>query len=55
MKFKDWLAASVIISVIPVLWMCQGFGIVQLGGEIIGATIMAWGLVLQHYFEKSKP
>ena len=49
-NFKDILAAACIIIVIPALWVVQGLGYVQLDGEVIGATIMAWGLILRDYF-----
>lgn len=49
-NFKDILAAACIIIVIPILWVSQGLGYVQLDGEVIGATIMAWGLILRDYF-----
>ncbi len=51
---NDLLALLVLIVIIPGLWIIQGRGIVTMPGEVIGATIMGWTLVLQYYFRKKK-
>lgn len=52
MKFRQLLAALCIIVVIPMLWVTHACGLLTLPGEIIGATIMAWGTIVTFYFEK---
>lgn len=52
---NDWLALFILLVVIPGLWLAVGLGTVQLPGEVVGATIAAWTLVLQYYFRKSPP
>jgi len=54
-KINDILAILVLTIIIPGLWITMGFGLITLGGEITGATIMAWGLVLQYYFRRKPP
>ena len=51
-KFADRLAFMLLL-LIPGLW--AGNRWLQMPGEIIGATIMAWGLVVQFYFRKKEP
>jgi len=51
-KFNDALALAVVAGVIPGLWIANGVGLIRLPGEVVGATIMAWGLILQYYFRK---
>lgn len=51
-NFNDLLAMLLIIIIIPGLWVAQGLGILSMPGEVIGATIMAWGLIIQFYFRK---
>ena len=50
-KFRQFLAAMCIIVVIPGLWVSHALGYLTLPGEVIGATIMAWGTILTFYFE----
>ena len=52
--FNDLLALLTLIVIIPGLWVGAGVGWLALPGEIIGATIMGWTLVLQFYFRKKK-
>jgi len=54
-KINDILAILVLTIIIPGLWITMGLGLITLGGEITGATIMAWGLVLQYYFRRRPP
>ncbi|HEY4712133.1 MAG TPA: hypothetical protein VIH69_05605 [Dehalococcoidia bacterium] len=51
--FNDYLAL-ILMFVIPLLWVFQGLTWITLEGEIIGATIMGWTLVLQFYYRKRK-
>ena len=48
----DILALLAMIGIIPGLWIAQGMGLLAMPGEVIGATIMGWGLILQFYFRK---
>lgn len=52
---NDWIALIILLLVIPGLWVLVGLGMVTMPGEIIGATIAAWTLVLQYYFRKQPP
>lgn len=49
--FNDRLALIVAVG-LPGLWIVHGLGLAPLPGEILGATIAAWTLVLQYYFRK---
>lgn len=51
-NFNNLLALLVVIIVIPGLWVTQGLGKLAMPGEVVGATIMAWGLIIQFYFRK---
>ena len=51
---NDILALAILIVIIPGLWVGIGVGWLNLPGEIVGATIMGWTLVLQYYFRKKK-
>jgi len=53
MKFRNILALITLVVVIPGLWIATGLGHLALPGEIIGATIMSWGLLFQFYFRKA--
>ena len=60
MKPKSWndILALILIVGIPALWV---LGLeyqarnVPLDGEIKGALILAWGLIIQYYFRKAPP
>lgn len=54
-KFNDLLALLTIVAIIPGLWVAAGLNALTLPGEIIGATIMGWTLVLQYYFRRKPP
>jgi len=54
-KINDILAILVLVIIIPGLWIGIGLGKLTVAGEITGATIMAWGLVLQYYFRRKPP
>ena len=51
-NFRNLLALLAMIIIIPGLWVAQGLGYLAMPGEVIGATIMGWGLILQFYFRK---
>ena len=50
--FNDWLAIALGVVVIPSLWGLQGCGILELSGEVTGATIVVETLIAQFYFRK---
>jgi len=52
MKTNDRLAQGLLFGIIPALWILTGRGILNLPGEIIGATIAGWTLLIQYYFRK---
>lgn len=51
--FNDWLALMLFL-IIPTLWFLDGFKVISLNGEVLGATIMGWTMVLQFYYRKRK-
>lgn len=55
MNFNNLLALLVLIIIIPGLWVVTGLGVISLPGEVIGATIAGWTLVLQFFFRKAPP
>lgn len=52
---NDVLALSLLLIILPGMWVADAYGIITLKGEIQGATIMGWTLVLQYYFRRRKP
>lgn len=54
MTFNNILALLALIILIPGLWFCNGLGVIQLPGEILGATIAVWTLIFQFYYRKLK-
>ncbi len=54
-RINDLLALLLLIVVIPALWIAQARGAINLPGEVTGATIAGWTLVLQYYFRKQPP
>ena len=54
-SINDLLALLTLVIVIPGLWVLQGMGKLTMSGEIIGATIMGWTLILQYFFRKAPP
>lgn len=52
--FNDLLALILVIMLI-ILFALQGLNILNLPGEINGALIATFTLVIQFYFRKSKP
>ena len=51
-QFADRLA-FLLMFLIPGLWVVNHW--LVLPGEVIGATIVAWTLVIQFYFRKKDP
>lgn len=51
---NDIIAIVLLILIIPGIWILHGLEAIFLPGEIIGATIVSWSLILQYYFRKSK-
>jgi hypothetical protein len=49
---NDILALFLLILIIPGLWIVDGTGVLNLNAQVVGATIMGWGLILQYYFRK---
>lgn len=52
-NFRDWLALVAGLAVFPAIWVLQGLGIINLAGEIVGATIAIETLIFQFYFRKA--
>ncbi len=50
MKVRKILAVGSTLVLIPGLWITQGTGAIDLSAEVIGATIMAWGMIFTFYF-----
>jgi len=55
LRINDRLAQGVLFGVIPTLWVLAGLALIRLPGEVIGATIAGWTLILQYYFRKKGP
>ena len=51
-RFNDRLALILVAVIIPGLWVANSW--LHMSGEIIGATILAWGLIVQFYFRKKE-
>ena len=51
-RFNDTLALIVIIGV-PIVWLASHW--IPLAGEVVGATIAGWTLVIQFYFRRRQP
>jgi len=49
------LLALVVVLIIAALWALQGFNVLSLMGEVTGALIAAFTLIIQYYFRKSPP
>jgi hypothetical protein len=50
--FNDRLALITVL-VIVILWLSQRW--INLPNEVIGATILQFGLIMQHYYRKAAP
>jgi hypothetical protein len=51
-RINDLLALLVLVIIFPALWILDGRGIIHLPGEVLGATIAAFTLIVQFYFRK---
>lgn len=49
------LLALVLVLIIAALWALQGFNVLSLMGEVTGALIAAFTLIVQYYFRKAPP
>jgi hypothetical protein len=49
--FNDTLCV-LLITMITVLWILAGRGLVELSAEVMGALIVTWTLLVQYYFRK---
>jgi len=54
MNYRNYLSLALAVIVIPGLWVCQGTGVLELPGAVIGATISIETLIGQFYFRKAK-
>ena len=50
-NFND-LLSLVLTGATVLLWLMNGRGLVKLDDKILGATIVTWTLLVQHYFRK---
>ena len=51
-NFRNLLALLIAVIVFPGIWVGQGLGLLNLPGEIIGATIAIETLIGQFYWRK---
>lgn len=52
-KINSALALLLLVIVIPGLWIAQGLGKLNMPGEVSGALIAAFTLIVQYYFRKA--
>jgi len=52
--FNDSLAILLIVG-LPAMWVADAYYKLGLSGEVTGATIAAFTLVVQHFFRKAAP
>lgn len=52
-NFRDLLALLVAAIIFPAIWVLQGLAILNLPGEVIGATIAIETLIAQFYWRKA--
>ena len=53
-KFNDLFANELVVLILGA-WIAQGTGVVTLPGEVNGALIAGFTLIIQFYFRKSPP
>ena len=51
--FKELLALLLTVIIFPALWILHALGLMNLPGEVIGATLTAEALILQYFFRKA--
>jgi len=54
MNFRNYLALCAFIGIIPIMWIANGGGLINLGDTVLGATIVVWTLIAQFYFRKKE-
>jgi hypothetical protein len=52
-NFRNLLALLIAVVVFPAIWIMQGIGMLNLPGEVLGATIAIETLIGQFYFRKA--
>ena len=52
-NFRNLLALLIGVIVFPGIWIMQGIGVMNLPGEVLGATIALETLIGQFYFRKA--
>jgi len=50
-NFKNMLAL-ILSLVIIAMWVAQGMSLVDMPGEVVGASIAVWTMIAQYYFRK---
>jgi len=53
-KFVELFAIIMGAGIFPLIWILQGLGVLNLAGEILGATIAGETLILQFFFRKKE-
>ena len=51
-NFNNLLALLLGVVIIPLIWLLDGMGIIDVAGQVQGATIVVWTLIAQYYFRK---
>jgi hypothetical protein len=51
-KINDLLALLIAVVIIPAFWILDGLKVLEVNGEVLGATIATWTLIVQYYFRK---
>ena len=54
-RVNDVLAILLLVVVIPGLWLATATERISLPGEVTGATIAGWTLIVQYYWRKAPP
>ena len=57
MGWKTWndRLSLILVVGIPCLWVADGLLKLNLNELVLGATILAWGNVVQYYFRRAPP
>lgn len=53
-NFNDRLTV-ILMGIISGLWVMEGIGVLTMPGEVNGALIATFTLVIQYYFRKAPP
>ena len=54
-KFNNLLALLIAVVIFPGLWVGQGLGLLELPGEVLGATVSIETMIAMFYFRKKPP